>query len=68
MAAVKTYRDLIAWQKAMDLACGVYRLTSSFPREEMYGLTHVNSESLRYRWLRTSRRDRRGALESSGTS
>jgi hypothetical protein len=38
MATVKTYRDLIAWQKAMDLACDVYRLTSGFPREEMYGL------------------------------
>ena len=45
MATVKTYRDLIAWQKAMDLACDVYRLTSGFPREEMYGLTRQLRES-----------------------
>lgn len=36
--AVKSYRDLIAWQKAMDLACASYRLTAHFPGEERYGL------------------------------
>jgi four helix bundle protein len=39
MTAVKTYRDLIAWQRGMDLACEVYRLTAEFPKEELYGLT-----------------------------
>lgn len=39
MTAVKTYRDLIAWQRGMDLACEVHRLTAGFPREELYGLT-----------------------------
>ncbi len=39
MTAVRTYRDLIAWQRGMDLACEVYRLTAGFPREELYGLT-----------------------------
>lgn len=38
--AVLHYRDLIAWQKAMDLVESVYRLTESFPREERYGLTN----------------------------
>jgi four helix bundle protein len=38
--AVLHYRDLIAWQKAMDLVEDVYRLTQSFPREELYGLTN----------------------------
>ncbi|HEV7427732.1 MAG TPA: four helix bundle protein [Thermoanaerobaculia bacterium] len=33
-----TYRDLIAWQKAMDLAQEVYAITSAFPAEERYGL------------------------------
>ena len=33
------YRDLVAWQKAMDLAEAVYRATAQFPREERYGLT-----------------------------
>src|SRR3970040_1598835 len=33
------YRDLLAWQEAMKLAVMVYRATSCFPREEIYGLT-----------------------------
>jgi four helix bundle protein len=37
--AVLHYRELIAWQKAMDLVELVYRLTHRFPREELYGLT-----------------------------
>jgi len=39
MATVKSYRELIVWQKAMDLTINVYELTRSFPREEIYGLT-----------------------------
>ncbi len=31
--------DLTAWQKAMDLVEDVYRVTRSFPKEELYGLT-----------------------------
>jgi four helix bundle protein len=33
------YRDLVAWQKAIDLAEHVYRATAEFPRDERYGLT-----------------------------
>ena len=36
---IKSHRDLIAWQKAMDLTVQVYKITKSFPREEIYGLT-----------------------------
>ena len=32
------YRDLVAWQKAMDLVEQVYVATADFPREERYGL------------------------------
>jgi four helix bundle protein len=35
----KNYRDLIAWQKAMDLVTLVYKLTEKFPQHELYGLT-----------------------------
>lgn len=37
---IRDYRELIVWQKAMDLVVEVYRLTRSFPREELYGLTN----------------------------
>lgn len=37
--AVLSFRDLVAWQRAMDLVVEVYRLTRQFPREEIYGLT-----------------------------
>ena len=40
MSIVKTYRELIAWQKATDLAVHVYRITEVFPRSEQYGLTN----------------------------
>jgi four helix bundle protein len=36
---IKNYRDLVAWQKALDLAEAVYRETRPFPHEEKYGLT-----------------------------
>src|SRR5215813_15286875 len=32
------YRDLLAWQEAMNLVVMVYRVSSLFPREETYGL------------------------------
>jgi four helix bundle protein len=37
--AVQSFRDSIAWQKAMDLSTAIYSATRSFPREEMFGLT-----------------------------
>ncbi len=36
---VRSYRDLIAWQKAIDLVVEIYRTTHGFPKEETYGLT-----------------------------
>ncbi|HWB33291.1 MAG TPA: four helix bundle protein [Acidobacteriaceae bacterium] len=34
-----SYRDLIVWQRAIQMSVAIYKLTSSFPREELYGLT-----------------------------
>ena len=36
---IKTFRDLIAWQKAMSLAKQVYQLTMGMPASEKFGLT-----------------------------
>lgn len=37
--SVRDFRDLVAWQKAMDLVVLVYQGTASLPKEEIYGLT-----------------------------
>ena len=37
--SVLNYRELIVWQKAMDLADECFRVTAHFPRVETYGLT-----------------------------
>lgn len=37
-ATIRSYRDLIAWQKAMDLADLVYDMTARFPTPERLGL------------------------------
>ena len=38
MAATKNYRDLIVWQKSMDLVLEIYRITRFLPNDELYGL------------------------------
>ena len=37
--AVQSYRELIAWQKAMDLVSHVSDLNARFPEREAFGLT-----------------------------
>jgi four helix bundle protein len=39
MGPTKRFTELLAWQKAHEFTREVYRLTSVYPREEMYGLT-----------------------------
>ena len=34
------YKELIVWQRAMDLTAEVYRLTKTMPKDELYGLTN----------------------------
>lgn len=36
---IRSHRDLIAWQKAMDLVVKVYSLSKSFPPDELFALT-----------------------------
>jgi four helix bundle protein len=38
-AAARSFRDLVVWQKAHGFVLAVYRLTGSFPKTEIYGLT-----------------------------
>jgi four helix bundle protein len=39
MARIDGYKDLIAWQKGMDLVVEVYRVSKHFPPDERFGLT-----------------------------
>jgi four helix bundle protein len=32
------HKELVVWQKAMDLVVAVYRITRTFPKTEIYGL------------------------------
>lgn len=41
-----SHRDLIVWQKAMDLVVLVYKLAESFPKEETYRLTSQMTRSV----------------------
>ena len=36
---IQSHKDLIVWQKAMDLVIEIYKLTQTFPKEELYGLS-----------------------------
>lgn len=36
--ALKTYRELLVWQKAMDLVVESYKLAGLLPKTELYGL------------------------------
>ncbi len=38
MTKIQSYKDLIAWQKAMELVEAVYRLTAGYPGDERFGL------------------------------
>jgi len=38
-AAVNSYRDLLVWQAAMEMAATCYELTKDFPKAEVYGMT-----------------------------
>jgi four helix bundle protein len=39
MSHVRTYRDLLVWQKGRALVTSVYLAAKAFPRDEIYGLT-----------------------------
>ena len=36
----KSFRELLVWQKGIQLSVHIYRLSKQFPREETYGLSN----------------------------
>ncbi len=37
---MKTHKDLEVWKLSVDLVTEIYQLTSTFPKEERFGLTN----------------------------
>ncbi len=37
--SVKSYKELIVWQKSMDLVVEIYNLVKNLPKEEIYALS-----------------------------
>ena len=35
---MRTYKDLIVWKKAIELVAEIYRITTLFPKSELFGL------------------------------
>ena len=36
---IKSYKELLVWQKSVDLCVEIYKITDKFPKSELYGLT-----------------------------
>jgi four helix bundle protein len=36
---IKSYKDLLVWQQAVDLAVSCYKLSKKFPKEDLFGMT-----------------------------
>jgi four helix bundle protein len=39
MSGIKSYKELLIWQKGIKIVVLVYKLTRNFPKEEIYALT-----------------------------
>ena len=39
--AVQSYRQLVVWQKAMELVKQIYELTKGFPKEEIFAVPKI---------------------------
>lgn len=39
MQKIRSYKDLVVWQKAIEIVSEVYAITKSFPSEERFGLS-----------------------------
>jgi four helix bundle protein len=40
MGEIKSYKDLIVYQKGLDLVNDIYKITRGYPKEEIFGLTN----------------------------
>lgn len=36
---INSYRDLIVWQRSRELVIEIYKITATFPKDEIYGIS-----------------------------
>lgn len=46
MSDIKSYKDLIVWQKSMDLVVDVYEIIKNLPQRELYALSSQMQRSV----------------------
>jgi len=39
LGEIKSYKDLLIWQKGVDIVVSIYQLVEGFPKEEIYALS-----------------------------
>ncbi len=39
MSKINSFEDLLVWQKSIDISVEVYKMTSKFPKDEIFGIT-----------------------------
>lgn len=39
MGSIQSYKDLLIWQKGIEIVVSVYKLTKNFPQEELFSFT-----------------------------
>lgn len=39
MGEIRSYKDLLIWEKGIDIVVNIYELVEDFPKEELYALT-----------------------------
>ncbi|WP_203558476.1 four helix bundle protein [Bacteroides sp. 519] len=37
---IRTHKDLLVWQKSIDLVCAVYSLLKQYPKEELFAMSN----------------------------
>ncbi len=45
MSSIKSYKDLLIWQKGIEIVALVYQLISDFPKDEIYALSNQMKRS-----------------------
>ena len=61
---MRSHKDLDVWKKSMDLVDSIYKVSKSFPNEELYSLTNqMRREERQFLFLRTLQKEQQEVLK-----